>query len=869
MAFDKNKSMRNAERFLMHGKISSAINEYVEIVKNSPDDINSQNMLGDLYLKTSDHESAIQCYMVVANHYQSTGFHKKATSVYNKIHKLDPESAEVSLRLGELYQVQGIFAESCKHYERVAGVFEQQGKRKEAFEIWKKIAEISVRNAEVLVKLGEEYLEKGDNQSAVKAFIEAGERYKGSTNYQSAVAAYSRALEFDPKSVDALLGYVKTQVQLGFPEEAVMMLDQFFVQDSEHEEVRDMLIDCYLEIDQPKKAEEALDSIFVSDPRVSKKMLDIVDHYIKHNELDDGIRLLSKISEPIMVSKNPEHLLERATEVVTRNPEQIGALRLMVRYYSWHKDEREMKSNLEQLMHAANLNSLVEDERYAITQLLSLNPHSEKLIKRLKELDSVKSSNANKGEHKVAESVEAEEKREVVPTFEAFSGLLNGNGGDGSYIEDAVAEFGTKYNPDIYPTIALTNEDLSHTEAVTDIEEKQEFEIENSGGSKLSKESIEDTNEDTNEDSKEHSKTQSKEEDPTSTNSEIEDKPTLSKEEIAERVDNLQFYIDQGYLQVAVTTIREYDEEFGILQELAEIRELLERKNAFEDYPPEEASKDEKQESNDVAEKITAEEEKEAEAFESDEDKSGNDLESKTKEDQEVDVESAEERVSDVSNKGFAFGNSLDSEAGDYLQPNQVDKKPKEADNKVKSAIKKPKKGATTGKPAVVPIDATPLDEKIDLNTLEKDTAKENLVKQENNFSDEEYDTHYHHAIAYQEMGLCNDAIREFQAAIEVVDPKDGTGRYFQCCTLIAHCHKDLNIIDQAIEWFKKAAGLEDLTPVEQVAVQYELASVYHSNDECERALELFEKVSEMNSEYRDVAYKLEQCRKHAELAMA
>jgi len=41
MSFDKNKAMRNAERFLSQGKIRAAINEYQRVVENDPTDFST------------------------------------------------------------------------------------------------------------------------------------------------------------------------------------------------------------------------------------------------------------------------------------------------------------------------------------------------------------------------------------------------------------------------------------------------------------------------------------------------------------------------------------------------------------------------------------------------------------------------------------------------------------------------------------------------------------------------------------------------------------------------------------------------------------------------------------------------------------
>ena len=45
--------------------------------------------------------------------------------------------------------------------------------------------------------------------------------------------------------------------------------------------------------------------------------------------------------------------------------------------------------------------------------------------------------------------------------------------------------------------------------------------------------------------------------------------------------------------------------------------------------------------------------------------------------------------------------------------------------------------------------------------------------------TEDDYETHYHTAVAYQEMGLMEEAIREFQDAINLISTDDGTRRFF------------------------------------------------------------------------------------------
>ncbi len=60
MAVDRDDTLKKAEKLLKQGKMAAAIEEYVRLVEDNPDDWNSANALGDLYVKVGQAERAAE-----------------------------------------------------------------------------------------------------------------------------------------------------------------------------------------------------------------------------------------------------------------------------------------------------------------------------------------------------------------------------------------------------------------------------------------------------------------------------------------------------------------------------------------------------------------------------------------------------------------------------------------------------------------------------------------------------------------------------------------------------------------------------------------------------------------------------------------
>ncbi len=117
--------------------------------------------------------------------------------------------------------------------------------------------------------------------------------------------------------------------------------------------------------------------------------------------------------------------------------------------------------------------------------------------------------------------------------------------------------------------------------------------------------------------------------------------------------------------------------------------------------------------------------------------------------------------------------------------------------------------------------------------------------------SEEDSDTHFNLGIAYKEMGLIPEAIREFQIASR--DP-----RYFvECCSMIGVCYVEQGIPNSATEWFERALQAPNLESEPRVALRYDLASALEIAGDVGRAYSVLEEIESERPGFRDVRERL------------
>jgi tetratricopeptide (TPR) repeat protein len=382
MVFEKAKVLKAAEKFLSQGKINAAIKEYRQIVENDQNDLTTLNMLGDLYSRAGQNDDAISCFSRIAEHYREQEFGLKAIAMYKKIERLKPRDPTIAWKLAALYTTQGLTADARSQYLIVADAYTRAGKTKDTLEVLHKVADLDPNNTEIRIKLADGYLKEGLELEAADAYKEAATRFFDNSQSEAALDAYSKALKLNPQDEIALKGVVASHVALGSADEAAEILERVVIDRPGDQELVSLLAETYIAAEDAKGAERVTAMLVAQDASSYIRLLDVVRLYLKAGEAHEAIRVLAGITEQLLAGREETDLLELVREALVQDPDHIEGLRLLVRIHWWQRDMENLRLVLERLAESARASGLVEDERYALTQLVRLIPderHSERL----------------------------------------------------------------------------------------------------------------------------------------------------------------------------------------------------------------------------------------------------------------------------------------------------------------------------------------------------------------------------------------------------------------------------------------------------------------------------------------------------------
>ncbi len=118
--------------------------------------------------------------------------------------------------------------------------------------------------------------------------------------------------------------------------------------------------------------------------------------------------------------------------------------------------------------------------------------------------------------------------------------------------------------------------------------------------------------------------------------------------------------------------------------------------------------------------------------------------------------------------------------------------------------------------------------------------------------------THFDLGIAYREMGLMDDAIGEFQVASQ--DEK----RRCESLSMIGMCYLDKGQYSEAINTFKDALHVPDITDQQATGIYYEMGNAYELLKDKNESLFYFKKVYKRDPKFRDITSRLKKIIKAA-----
>jgi tetratricopeptide (TPR) repeat protein len=336
VAIDREKTLVAAQKYVEKKKYDKAVIEYQKVIQEDPNDARTLLKIGDLQSKMEEYAGAIATYERVGRFYASQGFLLKAIAVYKQIREiiakhvpdLEERYSHVTPKLAELYHQLGLTSDALGALDEVATRLQRGGREQEAIDVLRKIVELDPTNPLPHLRLAEALSRGKDADGAVAEFaVAAGELAKLGRR-DDALKVIERLLQHKPDPTQARaaaeLYLMRNAANDGL--QALSKLQISFQANPRDLDTLSLLARAFNHIGQAAKAIEVQKEMarIARDTGRPDLFREIVDRLLKLVPNDEAVRQLA-LSSPATSSAPPPGVQGRGALVLPTASRQDDA----------------------------------------------------------------------------------------------------------------------------------------------------------------------------------------------------------------------------------------------------------------------------------------------------------------------------------------------------------------------------------------------------------------------------------------------------------------------------------------------------------------------------------------------------------------
>ncbi len=358
MALQRDKIVGNAEKLVARGKIEPAIREYERLLDENPNDVNTLNRIGDLWVRIERTDEAVKVFRKIADHYARDGFFLKAIAIFKKINKLDPSKLDIYAKLAELYAKQGLAMEAKSQYMVLADYYVKHGDLESATGIYLKIAELDPHSVNVRIKLADLYTQNNQTPQALQEYDRVGRMLLKRGMSSEALQVFKKAQKIDSGNIDLAESTVSALLDEKEYAGAIEIVQSALESNRENARLIILMSGIHIAKDDTSSAREVLEQGLSSNPSDFGVRLALADLQLNSGDSDSAVELVTPIlsvaagtpdeTRAVMLLErvaavHPDHpaALEKLVEVYRRLDDSSNAIEAMTRLGNAHMERRE------------------------------------------------------------------------------------------------------------------------------------------------------------------------------------------------------------------------------------------------------------------------------------------------------------------------------------------------------------------------------------------------------------------------------------------------------------------------------------------------------------------------------------------------
>jgi tetratricopeptide (TPR) repeat protein len=387
MVLKRDKVLHDAEKLVQKGKLEQAIREYEKILKHHPNDTTIINRVGDLYGRIGQLQRSVELYEEIAEHFTNDGFVTKAIAILKKIQRLDPQRVDIFERLAALYVDQNLIVEAKREYQILGDWYAKNGDLEKAIGAHEKLVDLDPSNHMSSLRLADLLLRRGDVELALDAYSRLGRILIEANKLDDAERLYRHVLGQNPPKGDFLADVCGALLDRGRTAVALEFLNFGVKKSPESNELKTLLARTHMTMGDTDSAVAVAKEVLAAEP-THREIRAVMGPALADAGVAEETPevLLSSVVE--MLDRSDHFGAQAALKaLLERSPDDQDVLKLAVRAWTSSSDQETLFKLRAALAESYFSTGELEGAKRLFVDLLDTEPENQHFRERLAALD--------------------------------------------------------------------------------------------------------------------------------------------------------------------------------------------------------------------------------------------------------------------------------------------------------------------------------------------------------------------------------------------------------------------------------------------------------------------------------------------------
>ena len=285
------KRIAQAEKLLQRGKTGDALNEYLQVLLEDPENDNVRSMAADLCLSLSRTAEAVSLLGDLFERQVGAGDATRASLTYKKLARHGSPTWQQKFRFGQLLENSNKKL-AVGTYENALDDLAKQRKMGEALPILTRIVTLEPTQGNYL-RFGELCAQLGENKQSATAFLKAAELAEAAG--ADASQYFERAYSEDPSDPKNALSYGKSLLQQGQIGAAIFIFEPHVLSGNPSLELRDCYGHALLAANRLTEAEPLIWQLFEQNPSRMQQVVTLIGQMVDCQQDAEAVALARKL----------------------------------------------------------------------------------------------------------------------------------------------------------------------------------------------------------------------------------------------------------------------------------------------------------------------------------------------------------------------------------------------------------------------------------------------------------------------------------------------------------------------------------------------------------------------------------------------